>query len=91
MSEQSEVIDVTKVSSQGPSLLRIVEQIIDVTKISDSGDEGWQRTVMQFLDDTRHEPISRISVSTRRALRRILSLFERVKEKMYSKMLGAGR
>ena len=31
--DQSEVIDVTKISSQGPSLLRIVEQMINVTKI----------------------------------------------------------
>ena len=29
--EQSEVVDVTEISSQGPSLLRIVEQMIDVT------------------------------------------------------------
>ena len=56
--EQSEVIDVTKISSQGPSLLRIVEQMIDVTEISEIGGEVWQRTVTQFLDDTRHEPIS---------------------------------
>ena len=34
----------------------------------------------QFLDDTRHEPISQISASTRE-LRRILSLFERSKSK----------
>ena len=32
MCEESEVIDVSKISSQGPSLLRIVEQMIDVTK-----------------------------------------------------------
>ena len=37
--------------------------------------------VKQLLDDIRHEPISRISASTRE-LRRILSLFERVREKM---------
>ena len=54
--EQREVIDVTKISSQGPSLLRIVEQMIDVTEISDIGGEVRQRSVTQFLDDTRHEP-----------------------------------
>ena len=53
--------------------------MIDVTKISDTRDEGWQRTAVQFLDDTRHEPISRISASTRE-LKRIVSLFEREKE-----------
>ena len=74
--EQSEVIDVTKISSQGPSLLRIVEQMIDVTKIPDPEDEGWQRTVKQFLDDTRREPISRISASTCE-LRRILSFLRK--------------
>ena len=79
MGEQSEVIDVTKISSQGPSLLRIVEQMIYVTKISDL-DQGWQRTVKHFLDDTRHEPISRISASVRE-LRSILSLFEMIREK----------
>ena len=86
--EQSEVIDVTKISSQGPSLLRIVQQMIDVTEISDA-DHGWQHTVKQFLDDKRHEPISRISASTRE-LRRILSLFERVREKTFSAESGAG-
>ena len=55
--EQSEVIDVTKIESQGPSLLRTVEQMINVTDIS-AADQGWQRTVKQFLDHTRHEPIS---------------------------------
>ena len=65
MCEQSEVIDVTKISSQGPSLLRIVEQMVDVTKISDPGGDGWQRTVIEFLDDTRHEIFSRLSASTR--------------------------
>ena len=49
--EQSEVIDVTKIPSQGPCLLRIVEQMIDVTEISDIGGEVWQRTVTLFLDD----------------------------------------
>ena len=81
--EQSEVIDVTKISSQGPSLLRIVEQMIDVTEISEMGGEVW------LLGDTRHEPVSRISVRTRE-LNRIVSLFETVKERMYRKMLGAG-
>ena len=66
-----------------------MEQMIDVTKISDPGDEGRQRAVMQFLDDTNHEPISRISASTRE-LKRIVSLFESVIEKMYSAMFGAG-
>ena len=42
----------------------------------------------QFLDDTRHEPLSRISQSTRE-LKRIVSFFESVKEKMYSAKLGA--
>ena len=37
--EQSEVVDVTKISSQGPSSLRMVEQMIDVTAISDIGGE----------------------------------------------------
>ena len=87
--EQSEVIDVTKISCQGPSLLRLVEQMIDVTKISDPEDEGWQRTVKQFLDDMRHEPISRISASTRE-LRRIVSLFARARVKMFSVESGAG-
>ena len=50
MCEQREVIDVTEISSQCPSLLRIVEQMIDVTRISDIGGEFWQRTVNQFLD-----------------------------------------
>ena len=86
MCERSEVIDVPKISSQGPSLLRIVEQTIDWTKISDL-DEGWQRTVEQFLDDTRHEPISRISASIRE-LRRILSVFETMREKMVSNVPG---
>ena len=78
--EESEFIDVTKISSQGPSLLRIVEQIIDVTEISKIGGEVWQRTVTQFLDDARHELISRIFVCTRK-LNRIVSLFEIVKGK----------
>ena len=47
--EQSEILDVTKVASQGTSLLRIVEQMIDVTEIPDA-DQGWQRTVKQFLE-----------------------------------------
>ena len=42
-----------------------------------------------FLDDTRHEHISRISARTRE-LNRIVSVFETVKERMYSKMLGGG-
>ena len=87
--EESEVIDVTKISSQGPSLLRIEEQMIDVTKISDTRDEGWQRAVVQFLDDTRHKPISRISASTRELKRICLCL--RGQKKMYSAMFGAGR
>ena len=69
--------------------MRIVEQMIDVTEISDVGSQVWQRAVAQFLDDTKQEPISRISASTRE-LKRIVSLFEIVKEKMYSEMLGAG-
>ena len=60
--EQIGVIDVTKIS-------------IDVTKIADL-DQGWQRTVKQFLDDIRHEPISRIY-----EWRRILSFLEQMKEK----------
>ena len=75
--------------SQGPSLLRIVEQMIDMSEISKLGCEVWQRTVTQFLDDTRHEPVSRISVCTRE-LKRIVSLFETVQERMYSKMLELG-
>ena len=78
--EQSEVIGVTKISSHGPSLLRMVEQMVDVTKISDLGGEGWQRTVKQFLDDTRHERMSRISACTREQ-RRIVSLFERLEKR----------
>ena len=38
--EHSEVVDVTKISSKGPSLLRIVAQMIDVTKISDQKKRG---------------------------------------------------
>ena len=53
------------------------------------GCEVWQRTVTQFLDDTSHEPISRIAASTRE-LKWIVSLLDIVKERMYSKMLGAG-
>ena len=71
--EQSEVTGVIKIESQGPSLLRTV---------------GLQRTVKQFLGDTRHEPISRISATTRE-LRRILSLFESVREHL-SVESGAG-
>ena len=85
MFEQSEDIDVTKIPSQGPSLLRMVEQMIDVTKIWDlQEEEGWQRTVKQFLDDTRHAPVSRISASIRE-LRRVLSLFEKIREKKESR------
>ena len=58
-------------SSQGPSLLRMVEQMIDVTTISDQGGEGWQHTVKQFLDDTRH------------ARTWIVSLSEIVREEMF--------
>ena len=50
---------------------------------------GWQRAVKQFLDDTRHESISRISASTRE-LRWILSLFERARVKMFRVESGAG-
>ena len=63
-------------------MLRIVGQMIDVTKISDLEDEGWQRTARQFLDDTRHEPVSRISAS--------FSLFERVRVNMFSVESGVG-
>ena len=86
--EQSEVINVTKMSGQGPSLLRMVERMIDVTKISDKGGEFWQGTEKQFLDGTR-QPISRISASTRE-LKRIVSLLESAEDKMYSAMLRAG-
>ena len=47
MSEQSEVIDVTKISSQRRSLLRTVDQMLDLTKISNQG-ESWRRTLKQF-------------------------------------------
>ena len=57
--------------------------MIDVTKISDLGGEGWQRTVMKFLDDTRHESMSRISACTRE-LRRLVSLFESVLEEKFT-------
>ena len=63
--------------------------MIDVTEISKKRGEVWQRAVTEFLDDTRHEPISRIPGCIRE-LNRIVSLFETVKERMYSKMLGAG-
>ena len=53
-------------------------QMIDVTEISDPG--RWLRTVTQFLDDTRHGPVSRISASTRE-LKRIVSLFQSLKKR----------
>ena len=79
---------VTKISSQCPSVLRMVEWMIDVTKISDP-DQSWQRSVEQFLDDTRHEPISRISASIR-ILRRILCLSEKIRQ-TEEKMIGVTR
>ena len=54
--------------------------MIDVTAISDKGGEVWQRAVTQFLDDTMHEPISRISASTRE-LKRIVLFFSDCKRK----------
>ena len=59
MCEQREVIDVTKISRQCPSLVRIVEQMIDVTKISDVGGGVWQRAAKQLHDDTRRDPFYR--------------------------------
>ena len=84
MCEQFGVIEVPKNSSQEQIVVvksipqeRISErmcelcEVIDVTKISSQG-PSLLRTVKQFLDDTRHEPISRILASIRE-VRRILS------------------
>ena len=58
--------------------------VIEVTEIS-SQVQSWQRTVEQILDDTRHEPMSRISEMVRE-LNMFLNLEEKIQEKKERKL-----